>query len=109
MNEKQDKRLLAIFSLAILLLGVFGAFIIAVFDAGVALVFAVVATILTLVFGLMSWKEKLARVAVTIVIIFSILAVLSGIYLFVGGEDDMLEHKVTMEKKQEKNKAVNEK
>ena len=102
MNEKQDKRLLSIFSLAILLLGVFGTFIIAVFDAGVALAFAVVATILTLVFGLMSWKEKLAKIAVIIIIIFSSLAVLSSIYFFVGGadiEEEMLEQKEIMEKK----------
>lgn len=60
------KKTLSIFSLSCFLLGVLGSIALSAFNEDVAGIFAVVATVFTIVLGIVSWKEKLARVTVHI-------------------------------------------
>lgn len=82
--KQQDKHILAIFSLLTLVIGLLGTFIIAIFDDGLAIGFAVLFLILTLVFGLISWKENLAKIAVvSSAVIITLLIIFFAIWYIV--------------------------
>lgn len=81
-------RSLALTALITLIVGTLGSLIILIFEAVIALIFAGVAILLTFIFGIVSWKEKVARVAVLTAGAFVGVALLMTAFLFLEGQGE---------------------
>ncbi len=87
-----DDRIFSILALGLLITGLLGPFIIAAFsNDDLAIGFGVIATLLALLFGILGWKQRMAKVAV-ITIGFLIVASLTALLLFFPKRAQAEEH-----------------
>lgn len=75
-----DNRVLSLFSLVILVVSLFGAIIIGLFNFKIALIFFGLAMLLSLILGIVSWPAKIAKVSVITAVVIIGLAILAGGY-----------------------------